>query len=134
MCYCRVLLSCSLSAAAERQYERSKVKRRMLANINFIGELFKVQMLTSNIMHYCITTLLDEKNEPDEEKIELLCKLLQSIGEKLDTPVSLAAVSTPPSLSSTSVFSQARVQYDGLSSGSARLDPRHLLGCSGSAT
>ena len=106
----------------------------MLANINFIGELFKVQMLTSNIMHYCITTLLDEKNEPDEEKIELLCKLLQSIGEKLDTPVSLAAVSTPPSLSSTSVFSQARVQYDGLSSGSARLDPRHLLGCSGSPT
>ena len=78
---CCVLLSCALSAAAERQYERSKVKRRMLANINFIGELFKVQMLTSNIMHYCITTLLDEKNEPDEEKIELLCKLLQSIGE-----------------------------------------------------
>jgi hypothetical protein len=64
----------------------------MLANINFIGELFKVNMLTPNIMHYCITTLLDEKNAPDEEKIELLCKLLQSIGEKLDTPVRGAPV------------------------------------------
>ncbi len=71
----------------------------MLANISFIGELFKVQMLTSNIMHYCITTLFDEKNEPDEEKVELLCKLFQSIGEKLDTPVRLRVVSTPPLLS-----------------------------------
>jgi hypothetical protein len=60
----------------------------MLANINFIGELFKVGIISSMIMHYCITTLLDKKNiaAPDEEKIELLCKLLMSIGDRLDVP------------------------------------------------
>ena len=40
-------------------------------------------------MHFCVTTLLDPTNidNPDEEKIELLCKLLMSIGEKLDVKV-----------------------------------------------
>ncbi len=72
----------------ERSYNRAKVKRRRLAITNFIGELFKVGMLTSMIMHYCITTLLDERNiaAPDEEKIGLLCKLLMSIGDRLDVP------------------------------------------------
>ncbi len=72
----------------ERSYNRAKVKRRTLANINFIGELFKVGMLSSMVMHYCITTLLDKKSlaAPDEEKIELLCKLLMSVGDRLDLP------------------------------------------------
>ena len=64
----------------------------MLANINFIGELFKIgDMLTANIMHYCITTLLDQgsSGKADDEKIELLCKLMMSVGEKLDTKVLL---------------------------------------------
>ncbi len=88
-----------LSAAVERQCERSKVKRRVLAIINFIGELYNVEIVSRNIMHYCMTTLLDERSEPDEGKVGLLCKLLQSIGEKLDTPVRLRAASTPPLLS-----------------------------------
>ena len=84
-----VIGSCRCYRPESRVEKHGKAKRRMLSNINFIGELFKGNMLTASIMHYCITTLLDQGNidNPDEEKIELLCKLMMSVGEKLDTKV-----------------------------------------------
>ncbi|KAL1710170.1 armadillo-type protein [Schizophyllum commune] len=54
--------------------------------ILFIGELFKVQMLTERIMHQCVQKLLDNVDNPEEEEIESLCKLLTTVGELLDTP------------------------------------------------
>jgi hypothetical protein len=48
----------ALGVAVDREERRAKLKRRMLANINFIGELYKIgDMLTPNIMHFCITTV-----------------------------------------------------------------------------
>ena len=58
-------------------------RRRMLGNIRFIGELFKKQMLTERIMHTCVVKLLPLEN-PDEEDVEALCKLLSTIGSQLD--------------------------------------------------
>jgi hypothetical protein len=46
-----------LCDSVEREEQRAKLKRRMFANINFIGELYKIGMLTPNIMHFCITTV-----------------------------------------------------------------------------
>ena len=40
--------------------EDLKARRRMLGNIQFIGELFKEKMLTEKIMHECIVKLLGE--------------------------------------------------------------------------
>jgi translation initiation factor 4G len=60
----------------------SKAKRRSLGNIRFIGELFKLGMLTEGIMHDCINRLL--KQETDEENLECLCKLLTTIGKDID--------------------------------------------------
>ncbi|CAF4927006.1 unnamed protein product, partial [Rotaria socialis] len=59
-----------------------KTKRRKLGNIVFIGELFKLQMLTDTIMYDCIEYLLRDKS--DEENIECLCCLLRAIGKELD--------------------------------------------------
>ncbi|CAF4530695.1 unnamed protein product, partial [Rotaria socialis] len=59
-----------------------KAKRRKLGNIFFIGELFKLQMLTDTIMYDCIEYLLRDKS--DEESIECLCRLLRTIGKELD--------------------------------------------------
>ncbi|XP_040205724.1 eukaryotic translation initiation factor 4 gamma 1 isoform X3 [Rana temporaria] len=56
-------------------------RRRSLGNIKFIGELFKLKMLTEAIMHDCVVKLL--KNH-DEESIECLCRLLSTIGKDLD--------------------------------------------------
>ncbi len=65
-------------------YKLLKAKRRSLGNIRFIGELFKLGMLTEGIMNDCIERLL--KTESDEENIECLCRLLTTIGKAVDKP------------------------------------------------
>ncbi|XP_057189124.1 eukaryotic translation initiation factor 4 gamma 1a isoform X4 [Triplophysa rosa] len=65
----------------ELEDSKDKARRRSLGNIKFIGELFKLKMLTEPIMHDCIVKLL--KNH-DEESLECLCRLLSTIGKDLD--------------------------------------------------
>ncbi|PIN16101.1 hypothetical protein CDL12_11245 [Handroanthus impetiginosus] len=72
--------------AEEREEKRLKARRRMLGNIRLIGELYKKRMLTERIMHECITKLLGQHQNPDEENIEALCKLMSTIGEMIDHP------------------------------------------------
>ncbi|OVA12734.1 MIF4G-like [Macleaya cordata] len=70
----------------EREEKRVQARRRMLGNIRLIGELYKKKMLTERIMHECITKLLGQYQNPDEEDIEALCKLMSTIGEMIDHP------------------------------------------------
>ncbi|XP_056246690.1 eukaryotic translation initiation factor 4 gamma 1a isoform X2 [Seriola aureovittata] len=65
----------------ELEESRDTARRRSLGNIKFIGELFKLKMLTEAIMHDCVVKLL--KNH-DEESLECLCRLLSTIGKDLD--------------------------------------------------
>ena len=65
----------------ELEESKDKARRRSLGNIKFIGELFKLKMLTEAIMHDCVVKLL--KNH-DEESLECLCRLLSTIGKDLD--------------------------------------------------
>ncbi|GMI74103.1 eukaryotic translation initiation factor 4G, CUCUMOVIRUS MULTIPLICATION 2 [Hibiscus trionum] len=71
----------------EREEKRIKARRRMLGNIRLIGELYKKKMLTERIMHECIKKLLGEYENPDEEDVEALCKLMSTIGEMIDHPI-----------------------------------------------
>ncbi|RZC69274.1 hypothetical protein C5167_032366 [Papaver somniferum] len=73
-------------SAEEREEKRVQARRRMLGNIRLIGELYKKRMLTERIMHECITKLLGQYQNPDEEDIEALCKLMSTIGEMIDHP------------------------------------------------
>uniref|UniRef100_A0A0D9X088 Eukaryotic translation initiation factor 4G n=1 Tax=Leersia perrieri TaxID=77586 RepID=A0A0D9X088_9ORYZ len=68
----------------EREEKRIRARRRMLGNIRLIGELYKKRMLTERIMHECIKKLLGNYQNPDEENIEALCKLMSTIGEMID--------------------------------------------------
>ncbi|KAJ0254867.1 Eukaryotic translation initiation factor 4G [Hirschfeldia incana] len=68
----------------EREEKRLKVRRRMLGNIRLIGELYKKRMLTEKIMHACIQKLLGFDQDPHEENIEALCKLMSTIGVMID--------------------------------------------------
>ncbi|XP_020549677.1 eukaryotic translation initiation factor 4G-like isoform X2 [Sesamum indicum] len=72
--------------AEEREEKRLRARRRMLGNIRLIGELYKKRMLTERIMHECINKLLGQYQNPDEENIEALCKLMSTIGEMIDHP------------------------------------------------
>ncbi|XP_057702452.1 eukaryotic translation initiation factor 4 gamma 3 isoform X4 [Corythoichthys intestinalis] len=65
----------------ELEEAKDKARRRSIGNIKFIGELFKLKMLTEAIMHDCVIKLL--KNH-DEESLECLCRLLTTIGKDLD--------------------------------------------------
>ncbi|KAL3516805.1 hypothetical protein ACH5RR_023707 [Cinchona calisaya] len=73
-------------SAEEREEKRLRARRRMLGNIRLIGELYKKRMLTERIMHDCIKKLLGQYQNPDEEDVEALCKLISTIGEMIDHP------------------------------------------------
>ncbi|XP_076137899.1 eukaryotic translation initiation factor 4 gamma 1-like [Alosa pseudoharengus] len=65
----------------ELEEAKNQARRRSLGNIKFIGELFKLKMLTEPIMHDCVVKLLKHH---DEESLECLCRLLSTIGKDLD--------------------------------------------------
>ncbi|KAH8832532.1 ARM repeat-containing protein [Flagelloscypha sp. PMI_526] len=69
----------------ERLHAAGDARHRGLAVVRFMGELFKMQMLTERIMHECVKKLLGNVDTPDEAEIEALCKLLTTIGGILDT-------------------------------------------------
>jgi translation initiation factor 4G len=75
---------------SDEYFAAAKAKRRGLARIHFIGELFKLQMLTERIMHECIKKLLANVKSPDDEEVECLCKLLMQVGSVLDTQTARA--------------------------------------------
>ena len=62
----------------------TRMRKRSLGNIRFIGELFKLSMLSETIMHECITRLL--KSSSDEESLECFGKLIMTTGKDLDRP------------------------------------------------
>jgi len=71
-------------SANEQALHESKERARMFGNVIFIGELFKLGLLTDKIMHTCIiNALLPE--QPTEEKLEAFCKLMSTVGKQLDT-------------------------------------------------
>lgn len=76
----------NLSKEEKMELEEKELlaKKRMLGNITFIGELFKIHMLGERIMHDCITRLLGDIKNPNEDDIEALCRLMTSIGAQID--------------------------------------------------
>lgn len=71
-----------------------EVRRRGFCLIQFLGELYKVRMLTEFIMHECIRELLGTVENPGEEKIESLYRLLTTVGKLLDNPKARAHMDT----------------------------------------
>lgn len=69
---------------SDEYYIAAAAKRRGLGLVQFIGELYKLGMLTERIMHECVHKLVDYKGVPDEAEIESLSKLLRTIGANLD--------------------------------------------------
>ncbi|KAH8909948.1 hypothetical protein BR93DRAFT_943830 [Coniochaeta sp. PMI_546] len=70
---------------SDEYYIAAAAKRRGLGLVQFIGELFKLGMLTERIMHECVRKLLEFQGIPDEAEIESLTKLLRTIGGNLDS-------------------------------------------------
>lgn len=81
-------------AEAEIELKETKQKRRLISTIRFIGELCKEGLLKTSIMYDCIENLIATQDEAgnfngwmkvqDEQYIELLCRLLHTVGRKLE--------------------------------------------------
>ena len=70
---------------SEDYYIAAAAKRKGLGLIQFIGELYKLGMLTLRIMHECVLKLLDFEGLPDEAAIESLVKLLRTVGATMES-------------------------------------------------
>lgn len=75
---------------SDEYYIAAAAKRRGLGLVKFIGELFKLSMLTERIMHECVKKLVDYEGTPEEAEIESLTSLLRTVGRQLDNPESKA--------------------------------------------
>ena len=69
---------------SDEYYIAAAAKRRGLGLVRFIGELYKLGMLTERIMHECVKKLVDYDGMPDEAEVESLTSLLRTIGFNLD--------------------------------------------------
>lgn len=61
--------------------EERKERHRSVGIVRFIGELFKQGWITQSVISTCVEVLL--RNQ-DEEYLECLCKLLTTVGPKID--------------------------------------------------
>ena len=96
-----LLFSNILQAEEEKQAkEELDTRKRTLANIRFIGELFKLKMLTENIIHQCVVELLRVASL-NPESMECLSCLLTTVGKELDhekAKVGVVEISEYPSI------------------------------------
>jgi translation initiation factor 4G len=71
---------------SDEYYIAAKAKRQGLGLVQFIGELFKLNMLIEKIMYECIIRLLGgtDQPHPEPEEVESLCRLLVTVGKPLD--------------------------------------------------
>ncbi|KAI4249245.1 MAG: hypothetical protein L6R40_000703 [Gallowayella cf. fulva] len=70
---------------SDEYYKAAAAKRRGLGLVRFIGELYKLNMLTERIMHECVKKLVDYEGMPDEAEVESLTSLLKTIGANLES-------------------------------------------------
>jgi len=101
--------SMSAKEQAEKEddlkFRNIKIKKQMLGNIKFIGQLYKKSLLKEKIMRFCIASLLnlETKNERsklpvyfdagdgdmDEEDHEAICSMFTTIGKTIDKPATV---------------------------------------------
>ncbi|GLE01377.1 hypothetical protein PINS_up010207 [Pythium insidiosum] len=65
-------------------HQQSWRRQCMLQNVCFIGELFRRQLLTENVMHVCVAMMLEDEENPQMDIIEAACRLLSLVGDLLD--------------------------------------------------
>eukprot|EP00934_Nitzschia_sp_Nitz4_P002866 Nitzschia sp. Nitz4//scaffold23_size168460//46245//49725//NITZ4_002210-RA/size168460-snap-gene-0.153-mRNA-1//-1//CDS//3329543608//2856//frame0 len=85
----------------ELEFRRMKIKKQMLGNIKFIGQLYKKSLIKEKILMYCVSNLLKlelddtiKSKTPvyrdtgvmdiDEEDHEAICSMFTTIGSTID--------------------------------------------------
>ena len=66
------------------EVEKGRLRKRALNNIHFVGELYKRQLLTEKIIHSVLKNLLLDNKNLDDERLEKVVKLLETVGRSLE--------------------------------------------------
>ncbi|CAM9986446.1 unnamed protein product, partial [Ectocarpus sp. 8 AP-2014] len=74
----------STLADDEKAEKEFGLKRKYTGHMRFVGELYKVELLKEKHVHAAIHDMFGNADEPDEERLECMVKLLQTCGKKLD--------------------------------------------------
>ncbi|KAI8636113.1 armadillo-type protein [Parasitella parasitica] len=69
----------------DEYYAMVKAKRQGLGLVQFIGELYKLHMLTDQVLMTCLMKLCADPSHPEDEETESMCKLLTTMGKVFDT-------------------------------------------------
>lgn len=74
----------AIADQGEREARVATLRKIYIGHMFFIGALYKHELLRETIMHHCVQELFGNPDEPDDDKIECLAKLLTTIGKQLD--------------------------------------------------
>jgi hypothetical protein len=71
---------------SEGQVKADEAKMELLGNIEFLGELYKSQLLSDNLIHLCLSQFLNPPGgrQCSEVDVEAVCRLLECAGAELD--------------------------------------------------
>ncbi|KAG1460459.1 hypothetical protein G6F46_005631 [Rhizopus delemar] len=69
----------------DEYYAAVKAKRRGLGLVQFIGELYKLRILSGNVMKECLRRLCSDTKTPGDEETETMCKLLTTVGQTFES-------------------------------------------------
>jgi translation initiation factor 4G len=85
------IINSLLATEIDEEERRYVAKQKILGNVKFIGELFKLGMLNAAIIHNMLEQLLDKKSrshptlEDRCEDMECLSQIFKTCGKQLDT-------------------------------------------------
>ena len=68
----------------EYELKEKEVHKHSLGNVRLIGQLYRLNMLSENIIHECTVRLL--KGRPTDDYLEELCSLFNVVGKDIDKP------------------------------------------------
>lgn len=93
--YCENIINSSNLLADEDEEKRNIAKAKMLGNVKFIGEIFKLDMLEESHLHRMLQSLLHKGTRPNPtldqrcDDMECLAQIFKTCGKQLDAlPVS----------------------------------------------
>jgi len=83
-----VLERCNELPEDDRPMAILMARKRYVGHMKFVGQLFRVSLLSDKIIHYALGQLFGDTNETDgidEDSVQCLCTLMTTIGYQLET-------------------------------------------------